>query len=503
MKRSCSSASEVASRISDGATIAVCGSGTLLEPDALLAAIEESFLRTGHPCGLTVVHALGIGDGQGSGLERLAHEGLVTKVIGGHWSWAAKMQALARNNAIEAYSLPAGVIMSLMREIGAGRPGLITHIGLGTFADPLVAGGKCNDRATESIVERLDIDGKTYLRYKPFKVDVAIIRGSLADPSGNITLRHEAADLDAYALALAAHNSGGKVYVQVRELSDSAFVPARLVRIPGVLVDEVVVVPQQRQCVAADYDPAISGECLAQSAEDEKSLPDDIRRIIAQRAADEFMPGMSLNFGFGIPGGIPSLLAERGLQDSYWGSIEQGIHNGRMMGGAMFGAARFPQAIVTSLDQFDFYSGGGVDLAFLGMGEMDSQGNVNVSNLGGTLVGPGGFIDITQGARKVVFCGAFEAKGLDVAKVDDALQLNRLGEVPKLVEKVRHITFSGPQAVLAGQEVLYVTERAVFRLLAEGIELIEVARGVDIQRDVLDRMAFAPIVRDVKVAGLV
>jgi len=502
MKRSCTTAADVASRIADGATVAICGSGTLLEPDALLAAIEASFLRTGHPRDLTLVHALGIGDGRGSGLERLAHPGLVRKVIGGHWSWSAKMQALARNEQIQAYSLPAGAIMSLMREIGAGRPGLITHIGLGTFADPQVAGGKCNASACEALVERLSIDGQDYLRYKPFKVDVAIVRGSLADPSGNISLCHEAADLDAYALALAAHNSGGKVYAQVRGLSDTAFVPARLVRIPGVLVDEVVVVEDQRQCVAADYDPAISGECLPQSARSEAPMADDIRRIIAARAANEFVPGMSLNFGFGIPGGIPSLLAERGLQDSYWGSIEQGIHNGRMMGGAMFGAAQYPQAIVTSLDQFDFYSGGGVDLAFLGMGEMDGQGNVNVSNLGGTLVGPGGFVDITQGARKVVFCGAFEAKGLDVAKVGDALQIERRGEVPKLVEQVRHITFSGPQAVRAGQEVLYVTERAVFRLLPEGVELIEVARGVDIERDVLQRMAFTPIVRDVKVAGL-
>ncbi|NBA94807.1 acyl CoA:acetate/3-ketoacid CoA transferase [Pseudomonas sp. R5(2019)] len=502
MKRRCSSASDVVSLIADGATLAVCGSGTLLEPDALLFAIEESFLRTGHPRDLTIVHALGIGDGQGSGLERLAHKGLVRKVIGGHWSWSAKMQKLAKDNEIAAYSIPAGAIMSLMREIGAGRPGLITHIGLGTFADPNVSGGRCNELATESIVERLEIDGKPYLRYKPFKVDVALVRGSLADPSGNITLAHEAADLDVYALALAAHNSGGKVFVQVRELSETPFVPARMVRIPGVLVDDVVLAPEQRQCLASDYDPEISGECLPRPERPDSPLPEDIRRIIAQRAADEFTPGMSLNFGFGIPAGIPSLLAERGLQDQYWGSIEQGIHNGRMMDGAMFGAARFPQAIVTSLDQFDFYSGGGVDLAFLGMGEMDQFGNVNVSSLGGRLVGPGGFVDITQGARKVVFCGAFEAKGLQVERHGSELAIVRPGEVPKLVEQVSHITFSGPQALVSGKEVLYVTERAVFRLVEGGIELVEVAQGVDPQRDVLDRMSFKPLVRDPRFVAL-
>lgn len=502
MKRSCVPGCELAARIRDGATLAICGSGTLLEPDALLAAIEESFLRTGHPCDLTLVHALGVGDGRGSGLERLAHKGLVRRVIGGHWSWSAKMQDLARANEIEAYSLPAGVIMTLMREIGAGRPGLITHIGLGTFADPLVAGGRCNERAQDELVTSVELDGKRYLRYKPMKIDYAIIRGSLSDPSGNISLCHEATDLDSYALALAAHNSGGQVFVQVKGFSETPFVPARLVRIPGVLVDAIAHAPEQRQSVVADYDPSVSGECLAQSDAEPGELPQGVRGLIARRAADEFHPGMSLNFGFGIPGGIPALLADRGLQDDYWGSIEQGIHNGRMLDGAMFGAARYPQAIVTSLDQFDFYSGGGVDLAFLGMGEMDSQGNVNVSCLGGTLVGPGGFVDITQGARKVVFCGAFEAKGLVIEQEGDRLRVRSPGEIPKLVECVAHITFSGQQALAAGQEVLYVTERAVFGLTAEGVELLEVAAGVDIEHDVLQRMAFRPVVRNVRVASL-
>lgn len=489
---------EAAGRIPDGATVAVAGSGGgLVEADAILAGIESSFLETGHPRGLTIVHALGIGDGHGSGLGRLAHEGLVRRVIGGHWSWSPKLQAMARDEIIEAYTLPAGVISTLLREIGAGRPGLITHVGLGTFADPEFGGGRCNARAQDDLVERLQLDGRTFLRYKPFRVDAAVVRGSIADPWGNISSCHEPADLDVYAVALAAHNSGGRVVAQVRERMSGPIVPARLVSIPGILVDDLILVPDQRQCAASEYDPSISGEAPIDDEAPWLEAPEGIRRIIAQRAAREFEPGRSINFGFGIPGGIPGILAERGLLGSYWGSVEQGIHNGYLMDGVMFGAARYPQAIVSSIEQFDFFSGGGIDLAFLGMGEMDAEGNVNVSQLGDSLVGPGGFVDITQGAKKVVFCGTFEAKRLNVEDHGGRIRIRHPGEVPKLVPRVRHITFSGPQARRQGQTVLYVTERAVFRLVAEGVELVEVAEGIDIERDVLQRMGFPPVVRDV------
>jgi acyl CoA:acetate/3-ketoacid CoA transferase len=351
-------------------------------------------------------------------------------------------------------------------------------------------------------VERIELDGRTYLRYRPFRVDVGVIRGSAADPDGNLSTRHEAADMDAYAVALAAHNTGGRVIAQVRERSESAFVPARQVRVPGVLVDDVIVVPDQRQCTVSDYDPAISGEARPGDEPAEFDVPEGLRRIIAQRAVREFAPGLSVNFGYGIPGGIPGILAERGLIGSYWGSVEQGIHNGRLMDGVMFGAARYPQAIVSSVDQFDFFSGGGIDVAFLGMGEMDASGNVNVSQLGDTLVGPGGFVDITQGAKKVVFCGAFEARGLSVEAEDGALRILAPGQVPKLVERVRHVTFSGAQARERGQEVLYITERAVFRLTPDGVQLVELADGVDLHRDLLDRMRFAPIVGEVGRMGI-
>lgn len=489
-------------QIFDGATIALAGSGGgLLEADAVLAKLEQRFLETGHPRDLTIVHALGIGDGKGSGLGRFAHAGMVRRVIGGHWSWSPAMQRLAQENAFEAYSLPAGAISTLLREIGAGRPGLITHVGLRTFVDPRLDGGKINARATEDIVELVHLDGREFLRYKPFRIDFAIVRGSSADDAGNVTLRHEPADLDVYAAALAAHNSGGHVIVQVKARRSDGYVPARLVRIPGVLVNSLVETSEQVQCVVADYDPSLSGESLCPVGEGFYEAPTGIRHIIASRAAKELHAGQSANFGFGIPGGIPGLLAGEGRLGTFWGSVEQGIHNGAMLDGPMFGTARNADAILSSVDQFDFYSGGGVDVTFLGMGEMDGDGNINVSKLGATVVGPGGFIDITQGARKIVFCGAFEAKGLEVEQKDGELRIVAAGSVPKLVKRVQHITFSGEQARIAGQEVLYVTERAVFRLEADGVRLIEVAAGVDIQRDVLDRMGFQPLVDESLLRG--
>ena len=487
-------AADVARSIPDGATVALTGSGVFLEADCLFEAIESSFLQSGHPRDLTLVHALGIGDGKGSGLGRFAHEGLVRRVIGGHWSWSPAMQALAADNKIAAYSFPGGVVSTLLRESGAGRPGVITPVGLGTFADPRLDGARCNDAATEALVEVIEIDGREYLRYKPLQIDVALIRASEADPNGNLTLRREPTDLDIYAVALAAHGCNGKVYAQVESLRSERILPSRLARVPGVMVDGVVVAAEARKTYLPGYEPRIVGEPAAadSKAPGATDLPSGIRRIIAERASRELQPGASVNFGFGIPGGIPALVQQNNGPE-YWASIEQGIHNGQLLDGPMFGAAWDPEAIVASLDQFDFYSGGGVDIAFLGMGELDALGNVNVSMIGDRLVGPGGFIDITQTADKVVFCGTFEAKGLEVdIGADGALTIHRYGDVAKLVDKVRHVTFSGPQARRNAQQVLYVTERAVFQLGEEGLDLIEVADGIDVQRDVLDRMAFAP-----------
>lgn len=483
-------ADSMAAGIFDGAVVVLSGSGGgLVEPDHITAAIERRFLATGHPRDLTLIHALGIGDGMKSGISRFAHEGMVKRVIGGHWTWSKPMQKLAREERIEAYTLPAGVIQTLIREAGAGRHGLVTHIGLDTFADPRHGGGRVNVRAREDLVEVVTLGGKELLWYKPFEIDFSIVRGTTADMQGNLTSREEPADIDAFAAALAAHNRGGRVFAQVRDVSATPITPARAVTVPGVLVDDICVYADQKQTTATGYDPAISGEMPAPDTRTPPTLPEGIRYIIAKRAAKELEPGACVNFGYGLPDGIPAVAHAEGV-DISWTVIEQGSHNGELLGGDLFGATRHASAILKSNDQFDLFSGGGIDIAFLGMGELDAQGNVNVSWLGENIVGPGGFVDITQRTRKVVFCGTFEAKGLEVELEDGQVRIRRHGSVPKLVEQVRHITFSGKRARTDGQQVIYVTERAVFELAAEGLRLIEVAPGVDLVRDVLERMPF-------------
>ena len=492
---------EAAALVPDGATLGtVGGGGGLVEADALLAAIEERFVATGGPSELRVIHSLGIGDRDRRGLNRLAYEGLVRKVIGGHWIWSPRMQALAREEKIEAYVLPAGVTAQLMREIGAGRAGLITHVGLGTFVDPRLDGGRMNRSANDTLVELIEIDGRTLLRYLPFPVDVAVLRGSYADPDGNISQAEEPANLETFAMALAARNSGGAVIVQVRGLVEHGQLAAREVRIPGALVDAVVVVPDQPQCHAFFYDPSISGQAgpaatstNGQRAGQEGDSAPDPRSVIAGRAALELFENAVINFGFGIPDAVAKLVAARGETDRYYQTIEHGTFGGTLLDGVLFGFARNASCMIDSPSQFDFYGGGGLDIAFLGFGELDRSGNVNVSRLGGTTVGPGGFIDIAQNARKVVFCGTFEAKGAEYAIDESRISVRRYGNVRKLVEAVDQITFSGQEALANGQQALYVTERAVFELTEAGVLLKELAPGIDLQADVLDRMGFTPV----------
>ena len=488
-------ATAAAALIKDGDTIAISGNGAgMVSAEAIFAAIEKRFLETGHPCQLTLVHSLGLGDRDTLGTNRFAHEGMVKKVIAAHFTWSPKMQALIKEEKIEAYCFPGGVIQHLLREIGAGRPGLFTHSGLGTFADPRQDGGRCNARSRETLVELLNIDGKDVLRYKPFKVDVAIVRGTYADTRGNISPEDEPIDMDVHTLALAAHNSGGIVLAQVRQTVAAGSLHSRHVRIPGIMVDAVVEAPDQLQFYGRPYDATVSGQKRAALDAASAELPAKLeRRIIARRAAMELRPGLSLNFGFGIPGGIFGVIAEQGIGDSLWMSVEQGVHNGRMLDDTLFGAAQNTDAILPSIEQFDFYSGGGIDLTFLGMGEADASGNVNVAHLGGNLIGPGGFVEIAQNAKKVVFCGTFEA-GAKIRFAEGKLQIVQGGKARKFVRQVERITFSGDFARDKGQEILYVTERAVFRLTPAGVALIEVAPGIDIERDILAGMDFKPLI---------
>ena len=489
-------APEAAAMIRNGDTVAISGNGAgMISAEAIFAALEKRFLETGEPRNLTLVHSLGLGDRGDLGANRFAHEGMIRKVIASHFTWSPRMQQLIRAEKIEAYCFPGGVIQHLLREIGAGRPGLITHSGLGTFVDPRQDGGRCNQRSRENLVELLTLDGKEVLRYKPFRVDVAIVRGTYADTRGNISSEEEAVDLDIQSIALAAHSCGGIVLAQVRQVVEARTLHARSVRVPGIMVNAVVEDSSQELFYGIGYDPAVCGAHRIHLGRLAVEIPQKLeRRIIARRAAMELRDGASLNFGFGIPGGIFGVIAERGIEDDLWMSVEQGVHNGRMLDDRLFGAARNPEAVLPSVEQFDYYSGGGIDIAFLGMGEADAAGNVNVSHLGGNLVGPGGFIEIAQNAKKVVFCGTFDAHGSQVRWVNGRLEVVKPGGIRKLVGAVERITFSADYARRQGQEVLYITERAVFRLDAEGVRLIEVAPGIEIERDILPHMGFTPLI---------
>ncbi len=492
-------AEEAAALINDGDTVAISGNGAgMISAEAVFEAVERRFLETGHPRDLTLVHSLGLGDRGSLGTNRFAHEGMLRKIIASHFTWSPRIQELIRQEKIEAYCFPGGVIQHLLREIGAGRPGLFTHSGLETFADPRQDGGRCNNRSREELVELLRIDGREVLRYKPFRVDVAIIRATYADTRGNLSPEEEAIDLDIHTIALAAHNNGGIVIGQVRQVVESGSLHPRSVRVPGIMVDAVVEDPDQQQFYGLAYDPTVGGSrraCLAQAAAE---IPAKLeRRIVARRAALELCPGASLNFGFGIPGGIFGVIAEQGNAGELWMSVEQGTHNGRMLDERLFGAARNTDAIVSSIEQFDYYSGGGIDITFLGMGEVDAEGNVNVSHLGGNLIGPGGFIEIAQNAKKVVFCGTFDAQGTNLALSEGRLQILQPGKVRKFVSRVERVTFAASYARRTGQEVLYITERAVFRLEPQGLALIETAPGIEIERDILPYMDFQPRISSV------
>ena len=493
------SAAAAAALIQDGQTVAISGNGAgMTSAEAIFAAIEQRFLKSGHPRDLTLVHSLGLGDRAQMGTNRFAHEDMLRKVIAAHFTWSPKMQQLIAEEKIEAYCFPGGVVQQLLREIGAGRPGLFTHSGLETFIDPRQDGGRCNRRSREELVELMRIDGRDVLRYKPFKVDVAIIRGTYADTRGNLSPEEEAVDLDIHSVALAAHNSGGIVLAQVRQVVEAGSLHPRHVRVPGIMIDAVVEEPSQELFYGFGYDPTISGARRARLGPAAGELPLKLeRRIIARRAAMEIQPGVSLNFGFGIPGGIFGVIAEQGIGDQLWISVEQGTHNGRMLDDRLFGASRNTDVILPSIEQFDYYSGGGIGITFLGMGEADADGNVNVSRLGGSLIGPGGFMEIAQNAKKVVFCGTFDAQGSKVAWSVGRLSVLQPGKVRKFVRHAEHITFAAAYARTKRQEVLYMTERAVFRLAETGMELIEVAPGIEIERDILPFMEFRPSIGSV------
>ncbi|MBK7722408.1 MAG: acyl CoA:acetate/3-ketoacid CoA transferase [Austwickia sp.] len=486
--------------IRPGDTIATSGFVGCGTPDALLSGLAARYEATGEPGDLTLYFAAGQGDGTIRGLNRLAVPGLLKRVVGGHWGLIPKVAALAIENRIEGWNLPQGVISRLYRDVAAGLPGTVSAIGLHTYVDPRRDGGRINARSTDELVQLIELGGRELLFYPGFRLDVALLRGTSADERGNVTMEREALTLDNLAMATAARNSGGKVIVQVERIAQTGTLNPRLVKIPHILVDAVVVAPPElhEQTYATAYSPGYAHEVRVPLST-VPPMPMSERKVTCRRAALELPDGGVVNLGIGMPEGVSAVAAEERVIDRITLTAEPGVIGGVPASGLNFGAALNPDALIDQNQQFDFYQGGGLDLTVLGMAELDAEGNVNVSRYGNRLTGAGGFIDISQSARKVVFVGTFTAGGLKVATGDGTLRILTEGRQRKLVQHVEQVTFNGKYAASRGQEVLYVTERAVFTATPEGLRLAEVAPGIDIELDVLAHMDFRPIVDEVRV----
>lgn len=495
MRNKVTTAAKAVSLIRDGDTICTSGFVGVGAPDDLLLALERRFLDTASPRDLSLVYAAGQGDGKDRGLNIIAHEGLLKRVIGGHWGLVPKMVKLATDEKIEGYNLPIGAISHMYRDTAAGKPGMLSRIGIGTFVDPRVEGGKLNKRTTEDLVSVMQVDGREWLFYRAVPMHVALIRATFSDPEGNVSATRECLDLDALSQAMAVKNSGGIVIVQVEQIVGSRSIKPRDVLIPGVLVDCVVVADpaNHRQTYKTAYNPAFSGE-ISVPVGSHSPAALDLRKIIARRCAMELRPGAIVNLGIGMPEGVAGIAAEEGVDTRITLTTEAGVIGGIPLSGLDFGAALNAEAIIHQNQQFDFYDGGGLDLAFLGMAETDAQGNVNVSRFGDKIAGAGGFINITQTARRLVYCGTFSTGKPGFTTGDGRLRLSQDDGTCKFRDGVAQMTFNGPMSVRAGQSVIYVTERCVFELTSAGLELIEIAPGIDIERDILARMPFRPIV---------
>lgn len=489
------SASEAAALIPDGVTIAASGFGLSCWAEEMGIAIEERFLESGHPRNLTVVHASAVGDRRTKGMSHLGHEGLIKRWIGGIALASPAMAKLIEDNKCEAYNLPQGVITQLFREIAAKRPGVITKIGMETFVDPRVEGGKMSACTTEEIVKLIELEGEEWLFYKSFPIQVALIRGTIADENGNLTLEKEGLHMEVLQIAQAVRNSGGIVIAQVETVAKNGTLHPKDVRVPGILIDHLIISEPQNhfQTENTQYSPAFAGHVKVPMNAMEV-IPLDERKIISRRSAAELVPNTVLNLGVGIPVCVATVAAEEGVSDQLILTTEAGSVGGVPAGIKDFGHAYNSEAIVDHVSQFDFYDGGGIDLSVLGLAQTDESGNVNVSKFGTRVTGCGGFINISQSAKKLVFAGTFTAGGLQIAVEDGKLRIVQEGKTKKFLKEVQQITFSGSYATKVKQRVVYVTERAVFQLQDGKMTLTEIAPGIDLQTQILDQMDFMPVI---------
>jgi propionate CoA-transferase len=492
-------ADELALEIPNGSTIALVGFGGMGQCDKILKAIGECYQITGKPNNLTVFHTAGQSD-KSNGIEHIAEEGLITRVIGGHWGLAPKISRLIEENKIECHCWPQGQLTHLLRAMANKLPGQISPIGLGTFVDPRIEGGKINKKSKdkEDLIQVISINHKDFLLYPSIPFDYVFIRGTSIDESGNITTEEEPLKLEILSAAHAAKAYGGKVIAQVKYLANKQSFHPKDVVVPGYLIDGFVLVEdpetEHRQVPSTVYSPIFSGN-VRTPASSIGTLPMNIRKIIGRRAVQELTPSSVVNLGIGIPGDvIGPIINEEGLKHDITLTLESGIIGGIPLGANEFGIARNADAILDHEYLFDYYHGAGIDITFMGAAEVDQSGNVNVSKFGTRTVGCGGFIDITQSAKKVIFCTTFTGGGLEVCIENGKISIFREGNIKKFTNQVQQITFSGKYAAEHSKDVMYVTERAVFLLTNEGLILTEIAPGVDLEKDILNQMEFYPII---------